>query len=163
MPRPPSNGKSAKVHVKTRIDPELKEWGLQNKVNFSHLLEEKLREKRMETLTYAEQALEHPEINGDNPWEDVFWHYPIHPRSLGVDYIDGSGENRHWESDGCYTVVFADNSRLSWNDSEKCWDLDNDFDLDEALEDFEPEVAKQIKEKVADGLKQSEKEQSEKL
>lgn len=46
MPRPPDNGKSAKVHIKTRIDPELKKWGLQNKVNFSHLLEEKLREEK---------------------------------------------------------------------------------------------------------------------
>lgn len=52
MPRPPDNGKSAKVHTKTRIDPELKKWGLQNKVNFSQLLEEKLREKMKQTELY---------------------------------------------------------------------------------------------------------------
>lgn len=59
MPRPPSNGKSAKVHVKTRIAPELKEWGLQNKVNFSHLLEEKLREKQMQNLTNILNAIDY--------------------------------------------------------------------------------------------------------
>lgn len=46
MPRPPDNGKAAKVKVYTRIDPELKEWGLQNKVNFSYLLEQKLIEEK---------------------------------------------------------------------------------------------------------------------
>lgn len=60
MPRPPDNGKSAKVHIKTRINPELKEWGLQNKVNFSHLLEEKLREKMKQTELYK-----HTEIMTD--------------------------------------------------------------------------------------------------
>lgn len=109
----------------------------------------------MKTLTYAEQALDRPEVNGDNPWEDVFNHYPIHPRSLGVDYVDQNGESKHWESDGCYTVIFADNSRLSWNDSEKCWDLDNNFDLDEELEDFEPEESQIIRDKVLAALQES--------
>ncbi len=109
---------------------------------------------KTETLSYAEQALENPNIDSDNPWEDVFWHYPIHPRSLGVDYIDENGENHHWESDGCYTVIFADNSRLSWNDSEKRWDLDDDFDLDEALENEEPKEAEMIRAKVLTALQE---------
>ena len=50
MPRSPDNEK-AKVKVYCRIDPELKEWGLKNGVNFSRSLEQKLREEKEKMST----------------------------------------------------------------------------------------------------------------
>lgn len=50
MPRSPDNGK-AKVKTYTRIDPDLKEWGIKNGVNFSRLLEEKLHEEKQKKMS----------------------------------------------------------------------------------------------------------------
>lgn len=71
MPRSPDNGKP-KVKTYTRIDPDLKKWGLQNKVNFSRLLEEKLREKMMSNhLDYSVQFANIQRViyNIPDPWK----------------------------------------------------------------------------------------------
>lgn len=54
MPRSSDNQK-AKVKVYCRIDPELKEWGIKNGINFSRSLEEKLREEK-EMLSNADHG-----------------------------------------------------------------------------------------------------------
>lgn len=46
MPRKPDNGKTPKTKVNTRIDLELKSWGIKNGVNFSRMLEQKLTEEK---------------------------------------------------------------------------------------------------------------------
>lgn len=75
MPRKPDNEK-AKVKVNCRINPKLKNWGIKNGVNFSRLLEEKLKEekamvesKQINFCLMPETSISQNDVTKSEHWE----------------------------------------------------------------------------------------------
>lgn len=97
---------------------------------------------QMKHTTIAEQALNHPGITSENPWEDCFYRLPLHIYSTGVPFSGGI-----WQVDGAWACVFEDCSMVVWDEQTKSWKAGT-WDIDEALSSFDEEVAAEIKQKV---------------
>lgn len=93
-------------------------------------------------MTYAEQALEHPQIGSDNPWEDCFRDFALHPLSEGVEYSGGI-----FQIDGNYAVIFADSSVLVWSDSRNSWGKSR-FEIDDYFDTYFGNLSDSEKEEI---------------
>ena len=99
-------------------------------------------------MTYAEQALEHPLIEEtDNPCEDVFSEFPSHPVMDGISYREDNGAEAQFQIDGCSSFIFADNSAVSFDPSDKTWVLDS-FGIEDHLSSLSEKEADQVRQSV---------------